>query len=308
MKVGFIGLGAMGAGIALNLRKAGYDLIVYDIRKESAQPLIEAGASRADTVAQVGRTADVVFTSVPGPKEMQELGLGEGGLLSSMRPRSAWFDLTTNSPTVLRDVAKLFEEKDIALLDSPVSGKPSGARSGKLAIYVGGDRQAFERHKKLLDSIGDKVLHVGPVGSGNTAKLVHNCVSLVTRIAIAEGMTLGVKAGMDPLELWHAVRQGVIGRTRTFDILADQYLQNNYDPPSFALRLAYKDFTLALDLAHQLGVPMKQAESAYEEYTAALERGWGDLDSRSPMQLQNERAGVTIKVSADDVQKTIARG
>lgn len=308
MKVGFIGLGAMGAGIALNLRKAGYDLIVYDIRQESAQPLIEAGASRADTVAQVGRTADVVFTSVPGPKEMQELALGEGGLLSSMRPGSTWFDLTTNSPTVLRDVAKRFEENGIALLDSPVSGKPSGARSGKLAIYVGGDRQAFERHKKLLDSIGDKVLHVGPVGSGNTAKLVHNCVSLVTRIAIAEGMTLGVKAGMDPLELWHAVRQGVIGRTRTFDILADQYLQNNYAPPSFALRLAYKDFTLALDLAHQLGVPMKQAENAYEEYTAALERGWGDLDSRSPMQLQNERAGVTINVSADDVQKTLARG
>lgn len=308
MKIGFIGLGAMGAGIALNLRKAGYDLIVHDLRKESGQPLIEAGATWASSVAELAAASDVVFTSVPGPREMKELGLGEGGLLASMRPGTAWFDFTTNSPTVLREVAKAFEEKGIAVLDAPVSGKPSGARSGKLAVYVGGDPAVFERFKKVLDSIGDKVLHVGPAGAGNTAKLVHNMVSLVTRIAIAEGMTLGVKAGMDPLDLWHAVRQGVIGRSRTFDIIADQYLQDKYDPPSFALRLAHKDFTLALDLAKELGVPLKQAETAYEEYNTALERGWGDRDSRAPMQLQNERAGVTIKVSAEDVQKTLARG
>jgi 3-hydroxyisobutyrate dehydrogenase len=308
MKLGFIGLGAMGSGIAQNLRKAGYDLTVFDLRKESAQPLIDAGATWADTVADLARASDVVFTSLPGPKEMQELGLGQGGLLDSMRSGTAWFDFTTNSPPVVREVAKRFAEKNIAVLDAPVSGKPSGARSGKLAVYIGGDKQVFERHKEILDSVGDKVLHVGPVGAGNTAKLVHNLVSLVTRLAIAEGMTLGVKAGMEPLDLWHAVRQGVIGRARTFDIIADQYLQAKYEPPSFALRLAYKDFTLALDLAKQLGVPMKQAETAYQDYTAALERGWGDLDSRSPMQLQNERAGVEIKESADDVQKTLARG
>ena len=308
MKLGFIGLGAMGSGIALNLCKAGYDLLVFDLRKESAQPLVDAGASWAHSVADLARASDVVFTSLPGPKEMQELALGSGGLLSSMRECAAWFDFTTNSPPVLRDVAKRFEDKGIAVLDAPVSGKPSGARSGKLAIYVGGNRDVFDRYKKILDSVGDKVLHVGPVGTGNTAKLVHNLVSLVTRLAIAEGMSLGVKAGMEPLELWHAVRQGVIGRARTFDIIADQYLQSKYDPPSFALRLAYKDFTLALDLAKQLGVPMRQAESAYQDYTDALERGWGDMDSRSPMQLQNERAGVTIKESAEDVQKTLARG
>jgi 3-hydroxyisobutyrate dehydrogenase len=308
MKVGFIGLGAMGSGIALNLCKANCDLVVFDVRRENAKPLVEAGAIWAESVAELGRVSDVVFTSLPGPKEMQEIGLGDGGLLDSMQSGTTWFDLTTNSPPVLREVSKRFEEKHISLLDAPVSGKPSGARSGKLAIYVGGALDAFERHKQLLDSIGDKVLHVGPVGAGNTAKLVHNCVSLVTRLVLAEGMTLGVKAGMDPLELWHAVRQGVIGRTRTFDVLADQYLQNKYDSPSFALRLAYKDFTLALDLARELGVPMKQAEAAYEDYTLALERGWGELDSRSPMQIQNERAGVLIEVSNDDIQRTLARG
>jgi len=109
MKIGFIGLGAMGAGVALNLRKAGYDLVVYDVRKESAQPLVEARATLAETVSDLGRAADVVFTSLPGPKEMQELGVGSGGLLSSMRTGTAWFDLTTNSPTVLRHVGKRFQ-------------------------------------------------------------------------------------------------------------------------------------------------------------------------------------------------------
>lgn len=308
MKIGFIGLGAMGSGIALNLRKAGYEMLVYDVRKENVQPLVDAGATSAETVSQLGAAADVVFSSLPGPKEMQEVGLGSDGLFKSMRPDTTWFDLTTNSPTVVRTVAKRFEERGVCVLDSPVSGKPSGAQSGKLAIYVGGPEESFTKHKSLLDSIGDKVLHVGPVGAGNTAKIVHNLVSLVTRLAIAEGLSLGVKAGMDPLDLWHAVRQGVIGRSRTFDIVADQYLQNKYDPPSFALRLAYKDFTLALDLARELDVPMKQAEAAYTDYTEALKRGWGDFDSRSPMQLVNQRAGVTIQVSAEEVQKTLARG
>jgi 3-hydroxyisobutyrate dehydrogenase len=158
----------------------------------------------------------------------------------------------------------------------------------------------------VLDAVGDKVMHVGPVGSGNIAKLVHNMVSLVTRIALAEGMTLGVKAGLAPDELWHALRQGAIGRQRTFDVLGE-YLQANYDPASFALRLAHKDFTLALDLARELGVPLKQAETAYQEYETALERGWGERDSRVPMALQNERAGVTIALSAEDVRKVLAR-
>jgi 3-hydroxyisobutyrate dehydrogenase len=113
---------------------------------------------------------------------------------------------------------------------------------------------------------------------------------------------------MDPLELWHAVRQGVVGRRRTFDGLGDTYLQSKYDPASFALNLAYKDFTLALELAQQLGVPMRQAETAYQDFTEALERGWGGRDSHAPMELPNERAGVTIKASAADVEKTLARG
>jgi 3-hydroxyisobutyrate dehydrogenase len=308
MKVGFIGTGTMGIGMALNLRKAGHELVVHDLRRASAEPVLAAGATWADTVAALGRACDVVFTSLPGPKEMEAIGVGEGGLLGSMRKGSAWFDLTTNSPTVVQALSRRFEEQGVACLDAPVSGGPAGARSGKLALYIGGNRQAFERHKALLDAIGDRVMYVGAVGAGNTAKIVHNLIALVMRMAIAEGISLGVKAGLDPVELWYAVRQGALGRSRTLDTVAEQYLESRYDPPSFALRLAFKDFNLAMDLAREYGVPMKQAQAAYEDYSAAMERGWSEIDSRSPMHLQNERAGVTIKASADDVQKMLARG
>jgi 3-hydroxyisobutyrate dehydrogenase len=307
MKLGFIGLGAMGAGIAFNLAKAGHDLIVFDVRPESTQPLRDAGAAVAGSIAELGRAADIVFTSLPGPKEMREVGLGADRLLGAMRAGAAWVDFSTNSPTVVREVAARFAEAGIAVLDAPVSGRPAGARSGKLAIYVGGTPDDFARVKPVLDAVGDKVMHVGPVGAGNIAKLVHNMVRLVTRIALAESMSLGVKAGLQPGELWHALRQGAIGRQRMFDSLADQYMQDSYDPPSFTLRLAHKDFTLALDLAREFGVPMKQAETAYAEYEEALARGWGERDSRVPMALQNERAGVRIAVPAEEVRKILAR-
>src|SRR6185295_1040312 len=274
MKVGFIGLGMMGGGMAMNVRKAGHEVTVYDVRREVAKPLLDAGAAWAETIADLARAVDVVFTSLPGPKEMQEVGVGEGGLLSAMRAGSVWLDLSTNSPTVVRKVAARFKEKGIELLDAPVSGGPGGARTGKLAIYVGGDQATFDRCKALLDAIGDQVMYVGPIGAGNSAKLAHNCASFTTRMAIAEIFTLGVKAGVDPLSLWHAIRQGSTGRARTFDRLGDQYLQDTYEPAGFALRLAHKDLTLARELGRELGVPMKYADLALEDFTAALERGW----------------------------------
>lgn len=304
MQLAFIGLGTMGGGMALNLIKAGHDVAVHDLRKESADRHVTAGARWAATPADAANGAQAVFTSVPGPREMREVG---ATLLEAMAPGSTWFDLSTNSPSVVREVHRRFADQGIALLDAPVSGGPAGANAGKLAIYVGGDKAVFERHKPLLDAIGDQVLHVGDIGAGNVAKLVHNCASITMRMMIAEVFSLGVKGGMDPLELWHAVRQGAIGRSRTFDRIGDQYLQDRYEPASFALKLAHKDLTLALDLGRELDVPMHYAEQAMKDFQAALDRGWGDRDSRSPMQIQNERAGVHIAVNADDVKKTLTR-
>ncbi|HET7157560.1 MAG TPA: NAD(P)-dependent oxidoreductase [Burkholderiales bacterium] len=304
MKVGFIGLGTMGASMALNVRKAGHELTVYDLRREAAEPHLKAGASWGEGPRAVAAVSDVVFTSLPGPREAEAVG---DELLDSMEPGTAWFDLSTNSPTVVRRIHARFAEKGIAMLDAPVSGGPGGAKSGKLALLIGGDKAVFDRLKPVLDTIGDQVIYIGEIGAGSVAKLVHNCAGYMIQTALAEVFTLGVKAGVDPLELWSAVRQCSLGRIRTFDRLGKQFLQGSFEPPDFALQLAHKDVTLATELGRELGVPMRVANMTYAEMTEALNRGWGKRDSRVPMLLQEERAGVSIKVAPEAIQEVLKR-
>src|SRR5438552_16760408 len=305
MKVGFIGLGIMGASMASNLQKAGHDLVVHDIKRDAAAPHIAAGATWADTPRKLAEANEVVLTSLPGRAEMESVALGENGLLSGMTKGKVYFDLTTNSPTVVRRVHDVFAKKGVHLLDAPVSGGPSGARTRKLALWVGGDESVFRQYRPVLDAIGDKPIHVGPIGAGSVTKLVHNCAGYAIQTALAEVFTLGVKAGVEPLGLWKAVRQGAGGRRRTFDGLIDQFLPGTFEPPAFSLKLAHKDVTLATALARELGVPMRMANLALDELTEALNRGWGARDSRVAMLLQEERAGVKIAVPPDKIQEII---
>jgi 3-hydroxyisobutyrate dehydrogenase len=304
MKVGFIGLGTMGASMALNVRKAGHELTVYDLRREAAEPHLKAGAAWGEGPRAVAAVSDVVFTSLPGPREAEAVA---DELLDSMEQGTAWFDLSTNSPTVVRRIHARFAEKGIAMLDAPVSGGPGGAKSGKLALLIGGDKAVFDRLKPVLDTIGDQVIYIGEIGAGSVAKLVHNCAGYMIQTALAEVFTLGVKAGVDPLELWSAVRQCSLGRIRTFDRLGKQFLQGSFEPPDFALQLAHKDVTLATELGRELGVPMRVANMTYAEMTEALNRGWGKRDSRVSMLLQEERAGVSIKVAPEAIQDVLKR-
>jgi 3-hydroxyisobutyrate dehydrogenase-like beta-hydroxyacid dehydrogenase len=300
MRVGFIGLGTMGASMALNVRAAGYDIVVNDIRREASAPHLQAGASWGDSARKVAEEADIVFTSLPGPREVEEVALAEEGLLAGMGRGTAWFDLSTNSPTVVRRLHERFTEKGVAMLDSPVSGGPAGAKSRKLALWVSGDKAAFDRHKPVLDTIGDQAMYVGPIGTGTVAKLVHNTAGYAILAALAEVFTLGVKAGVEPLALWQAVRQGAFGRRRTFDRLAEQFLPGLFDPPAFALKLAHKDITLATELGRELNVPLRIAALVHEELTEALNRGWAERDSRIFMLLQEERAGVTVRSKTEE--------
>ncbi|MBI2294467.1 MAG: NAD(P)-dependent oxidoreductase [Betaproteobacteria bacterium] len=305
MKVGFIGLGIMGGAMALNVRSAGYEMVVYDVRREAAAPHLKAGAKWADGPRQVAQQSDIVFTSLPGPREAETVG---AELLEGMRPTAAWFDLTTNSPTVVRRLNARFAEKGIPMLDAPVSGGPRGAQTRKLALLVGGASAVFDRFRRVLDAIGDRVIYIGPIGAGSVAKLVHNCAGYAIQAALAEVFTMGVKAGVDPLELWAAVRQCSLGRMRTFDRLGNQFLQGKFEPPDFALKLAHKDGALATELARELGVPMRIASLTHAEMTEALNRGWGERDSRSFLLLQEERAGVKIAVPAEKIQQVLDRG
>ncbi len=304
MRVGFIGLGTMGASMALNARAAGYELVVHDVRKDAAAPHLKAGATWADSPEDVARASDVVLTSLPGPREVEAVA---EGLLRGMRRGSAWFDLSTNSPTIVRRLHERFAREGVAVLDAPVSGGPRGAKTRKLALWVGGERAVFDQYRAVLDAVGDQVRYIGAIGAGSVAKLVHNCAGYAIQCALAEVFTMGVKAGVDPLPLWAAIRQGSLGRMRTFDRLAGQFLQGKFEPPDFALKLAHKDVTLATDLARELGVPMRLANMTYAEMTEALNRGWENRDSRSFLLLQEERAGVDIRVPLEEIQAVMER-
>jgi 3-hydroxyisobutyrate dehydrogenase-like beta-hydroxyacid dehydrogenase len=312
MKVGFIGLGTMGAYMAANLSRhlesSNHGFVVHDIRRVSAEPFLAKGATWADSPRQLAETCDVVFLSLPGPKEVEAVATAaETGLLAGLKKGAAVFDLSTNAPSMVRKIAAEFAEQGRHFLDAPVSGGPSGARSGRLAIWVGGDKAAFDEHKAFLDAFADQARYIGAIGAGSVAKLVHNCAGYAIQTALAEVFTMGVKGGVEPLALWEAVRTGAGGRSRTFDRLADQFLQNKYEPPAFALKLAFKDMTLATDLGRELGVPMRLANLAFAEMSEAMARGWDAQDSRSAMKLQIERAGVEIAVDPKRIQEALTR-
>lgn len=305
MKVGFIGLGTMGASIALNAIRGGHALVVNDINRESARPHLELGATWENTPREVAAASDVVFTSLPGPKEVQAVALGHDGILAGVSAGQAYFDLSTNSPTVMRELHTVFAAKGVSLLDAPVSGGPDGAKNGKMAIWVGGDEEVFIAHKPVLDSISDAARYIGPIGAGSVAKLVHNLSGYIIQTALAETFSMGVKAGLEPDAIWEAVRQGALGRRRTFDTLHRNFLPAKFDPPDFALALARKDVALACEVGREFEVPMKMAHTTLAELTEAMNRGWGGRDSRVAMVLQSERAGVDIQVAEDRLQQIL---
>ena len=307
MQIGFIGLGLMGASMAANLQKAGYRLVVHDLRRAAAEPHLGRGASWAPSPRAVAEASDVAFTSLPGPAEVEAVALGEQGLLAGMRKDTAYFDLSTNSPALVRKLNASFAAEGVHLLDAPVSGGPAGARSGRLALWVGGTEAIFDRHKALLDAMGDQARYVGPIGAGSVAKLVHNCAGYAINAALAEVFALGVKGGVEPLALWEAVRTGAVGRRRTFDALIDQFLPGKYDPAHFQLRLAHKDVSLATALGRELSVPMRLCEMALAEMTEAINRGWAGRDSRVAMLPQLERSGVSVAVDQDRINAVLAR-
>lgn len=306
MKIGFVGLGMMGAGMASNLQKAGFELVVHDLTRQAASRHLNAGATWADSPKALAAACDVVFTSLPTPADVQRVGTGENGLIEGFRKGSVWFDLSTNSVDVVRALHVQLAAMGVDFLDAPVSGGPKGANSGRLAIWVGGDQAAYDRHHAALTAMGDQAAYIGPIGAGSIAKLVHNATSAAVNVVLAEVFTMGIKAGVDALSLFKAVRQGATGRARVFDRLADHFLTGSYDPADFALRLLHKDVSLACQLARDVQVPMRLTNMALMELTEALNRGWGQRDSRVGALLQQERAGIPpIAVAPDQIKAVL---
>jgi 3-hydroxyisobutyrate dehydrogenase-like beta-hydroxyacid dehydrogenase len=298
MRIGFIGLGNMGGPMALNLIKAGHALVVHDVRREAAAPHLERGAKWADSPRAAARESELILTSLPGPKEVEAVALGPDGIIHGAVAGTVYADLSTGSPTVMRKLHAAFKEKGVHVLDAPVSGGVWGAQRGSLQVMVGGDESIYREVKAVLGAVGDKVGYMGPIGAGTIAKLVHNMISITTRTIVAEGFTLGVKAGVKPEALLEAIRGASFGQ----GLLLSQMLPNvvfkgDFDTVRFALRLARKDIGLATELAREYDVPMPMAAVAEQIMMEGLARGWGDKDSTSPWLLQEEAAGVQVRAT-----------
>ena len=305
MKLGFIGLGIMGGAMAANLLKGAWPVMVHDIRRDMADRHLAAGARWAGSPAEMAEDCDVIFSCLPDLHAIESVALGPEGILSRAQPGTALFEMSTNSAELVRRLHAAFAEKGAHMLDSPISGGAAGALSGRLAMWVGGDRATFDRCKPALEAMADRVVHVGPSGAGLVTKLVHNCSSQAMQAALAEVFVMGVKAGAEPVALWEAIRQGSIGRRRSYDGLIDEFLPGFYDSPSAALRIVHKDMMVATGLARELGVPSRFASLALADIMEAMNRGWAERDARCVMLLPQERAGVRIAEDPSRIQAVL---
>lgn len=289
MRVGLIGVGTMGAHMARHLIDRGHTLHLNDVRKDACGALLELGATWAETPAELAAASEVILTSLPGPDHVEAVSLGPDGIAAGATAGSVHLDLSTNAWASVMRISAAYEGTGIAFLDAPVSGGPKGAASGKLAVWVGGDVAAFEVARPVLDDLADRVAHVGAIGAGTVIKLAHNATGNSLNLVLAELFTVADAAGVDPLTVWRYVRQGAIGRRRTFDSLAEHFLIDEYDPPAMALSLARKDMALFVALAESVGFDAPIARSTLEEMDEAVSRGWDLRDSRVPMLLARER-------------------
>jgi 3-hydroxyisobutyrate dehydrogenase len=297
MRVGFIGLGNMGAPMAGFLRGAGFQLVVHDLKRTPAGPLLARGAVWADSPAEVAARADVVCVCVPGPPEMRTVMLGARGVLESLPRDAVVIDHTTNAPDVVREVGAAVRARGAHLLDAPLDGGREGALEGQLTLFVGGDAAVLTRVRPVLEAFARSVVWVGELGAGTVTKLVHNALAMSIDLLLAECLTLGAKAGVAVPRLVEAFREGcIVGQNMTFTKRMPATLFRGDFAARFALALAHKDFQLAGDLARSHHVPTRLLDLCQMELQEAMNRGWGGEDRLKASTLQEERAGVKLRL------------
>src|SRR5215468_127639 len=297
MRVGFIGLGNVGAPMAGFVLGAEFPLVVHDLRREAAAPLLERGATWAGSPREVAAQCDVVCTCVPGPPELQAVVRGPGGVLEAVQPDTVVVDHTTNDPALVREVGIALAKRGAHLLDAPLDGGREGALEGQLTLFVGGDADILGTVRPVLETFSRSVVWVGALGAGSVTKIVHNALAMSIDLLVAECLTLGVKAGVALPRLVEAFGAGcIVSQNMTFTKRMPATLFRGDFAARFALALAHKDFGLAGDLARSHRVPTRLLDLCRMELQEAMTRGWGDADRLKASTLQEERAGVTLRM------------
>ena len=297
-QLGFIGIGTMGTPMALNLLKAGFPLIVHDIHEEATRPLLEAGARWGQSPRAVAEASEIILTSLPSPADVEEVALGEEGIIHGLTKGSVYIDTSSNSPALIHKINEQLKERGCHLMEAPVAGRAPMARERQLMVMVGSDPEVLERCRPILESIGNRIVHCGPVGTAMICKLMHNCINAVFRQATAECFTLGVKAGVDAQALWEVVRNGITCTGSEINLtMRNTWLKGDFDTKSGGtVNISYKDTLLATELGRDHQVPLLMAQLAMQQLTAAMNRGWEDKDSTIVNLLQEERAGVQVRL------------
>ena len=286
MRVGFIGLGAMGRPMALNLLRGRHELTVYARGAASLEPLVERGAAIAATPAALAAGCDAVFTMLTGTADVEQILLGDDGIVHGARPGTVVIDTSTIEPTATRKIAAGLGERGVDMLDAPVSGGPHGARDATLSIMVGGTADALDRARPLFDCIGTKVLHMGDHGAGQATKACHQLLLLVTAQGVAEALTLARRCGLDVGRVREAMLQGMAS-SRVLDFFGDRMALRDFDA-GIESRLYHKDLDIVMNLAHDLGVSLPAGAVTMQFINGLHGRGRGCDDLSALITLVEE--------------------
>ena len=296
MRIAFIGTGNIGNPMARHVLEAGHQLTVHDLNRESTINLEEMGATFAPTPQAAAAGSAVIFTSLPGPREVEAVALGPQSIIEGAQAGAVYVDLSTSSPSLARRIYDEYKARGVHALDAPVSGGVPGAEAATLAVMVGGDRDAFEKVSPVLRAIGDKLIYCGPPGSGMVCKICNNLVTMSLAAFLPEVLTLGVEAGVDLKTVARAITSGSGNNWVLEGKFPTTLFRGNFDP-GFTLNLAAKDMHLATELGRELGLPMEASNLFAQTYRAALRKGLGDLDADAVALLYEERTGTKLRVN-----------
>lgn len=294
--IGFIGLGLMGQPMARNLVKAGFKVTVFNRTQSKTVSLEQAGAKVASSPAEAARDAEVIITIVSDTAAMEELVLGKGGILETIRSGAVLIDSSTISPAVSLKFACQLAGKSAHMLDAPVTGSKHGAEKGELTFMVGGDREVLDRVLPVLKVLGKKHIYCGQHGMGLAAKLAMNAILATMFEIFCEGFVLAAKSGVSPAILFE-IMQSSLARSGIVDFKAPFVFKGDF-APYFPLKLMHKDLELAMEAAYAQSVPMPTTAAVKEVYGAAKTQGKGDLDYAAVITFLEELAGVKVRVAA----------
>lgn len=292
-KIGFIGLGIMGRPMALNLLKAGYELVVFDINDAALSEVVKAGAVAGKSSADVASQSDMIITMLPNSPDVKEAALGENGIIRGAKPGTVYVDMSSIAPLAAREVSEKLGKKGIIMLDAPVSGGEPKAIEGTLAIMVGGPEEAFNRVKDILGKMGASVKLTGDIGSGNTTKLANQIIVALNIAAIGEAMVLATKAGVDPEKVYQAIRGGLAGST-ALDAKMPMILEGNFRP-GFRIELHIKDLMNAMETARELEAPATLTSQVLEIMKQLQYEGNGKDDHGGIVRYYEKLAKVDVR-------------